>query len=80
MLTVNLSHEIAVFAGFYGIAATAHFIQERWHKHCDKAKQRSRTIKVVALTSAIITHPSVTEAMREFCVHIVVYSGYILGH
>lgn len=35
---------------------------------------------VAASTMPIITHPVVFDTVRDYCIHFVVYSGYVFGH
>ena len=79
-MQVNIIHEVAVFGSFYAIAATAHICQEKWAKHCERAKAHARSLKIAAVASAVLTHPTTLETMHEFGVHIIIYSGYVLGH
>ena len=79
-MQVNVIHEAAVFAAFWGIAFTAHVCHEKLAKRCEQTKAHMKFVKVASIASAIVTHPTVAESVREFGVHIIVYSGYILGH
>lgn len=61
---------VAVFAGCYGVAMVHHFIVHR--KHPDPTQHGA-----MAFVAGVI-NPATMDALRDFGIHIVVYSGYII--
>lgn len=59
-----------VFAGFFGVAFVHHWVV---HKRQPTAQESIKH----ALLSGVFT-PASMDAFREFLVHLVVYSGYIV--
>ena len=60
---------LPVFAALF---ATTHILE----KHLGKA--HASRWRVVAITAAVLAHPISVEVYKNFLVHVVVYSGYIL--
>jgi len=73
-----MTHFLA-FCAFYGIAlcfhALGHFLTNKAHK----SDANAHGIAVIVATGA--SHPVTLDAVKEFVVHVIVYSGYVIpGH
>lgn len=76
--------ELAVLAAFVGMSTTAHAL----HKYAEKRKEKGHAGKVnflakhtprfIILVSTACAHPATLNAMHEYAVHFIVYSGYVL--
>lgn len=68
-----MEHEFIVFIAFVGIHGIAHFTE-----HFKESKIYHKIVSMHIF--AVIVHPAVGHAVVEYIVHIVVYSGRIIGH
>lgn len=71
-------HEIITLAAFYALALGTHAM----HAHAHKLPEASRVVgrHRFAAIITVVTHPTVLDTLRDYAVHFVVYSGYVLGH
>lgn len=60
---------LPVFAGMF---AVTYLLEKR------VGKARGSQVRAVALTTAVLAHPITLEVCKNFLVHIVVYSGYVI--
>lgn len=72
-----------VFGAFVGLSVGWHIAEEkihRWKQHRSEALPHGEPVRhsrlFLLLTPA--SHPYVWDGIREFCVHLVVYSGLVI--
>lgn len=75
---------VAAFFCFLALSFGAHMLQH----YCQKRRERKTGLPepakalhahgVIAIIGSTVFHPTTLEAVKEFAVHIVVYSGMIL--
>lgn len=69
-----MTEVITAFA-FFGIALVAHFLHELCEKH--KCSWFGRGAHYAIL--GVLFHPAVSESAREYAIHLIIYSGHVLG-
>ena len=76
--------EALIFLSIYALAFGVHhlhaFIAERRLRKAALIEARKPHLSATVVAAA--AHPSTLDAIREYCVHLIVYSGYIIpgGH
>ncbi len=60
---------LPVFAGMF---ALTYLMEKRI------GKAHGSHVRAVALTAAVLAHPITLEVCKNFLVHIIVYSGYVI--
>lgn len=74
-----MNHFIAegiVFAAFLGVACAAHAVRHLSERH--RTRIARHTSRFLILVSAAAGHPATGDALHEYVVHLLVYSGYVL--
>jgi hypothetical protein len=67
-------NELLTLGAFYGVSAGMHVLHEKTNKACPSRRHRFAALATIA------THPTVLDTVRDYAVHFVIYSGYVLGH
>lgn len=78
-LNVN---ELVNFGAFMALAWGGHSIGHWLESHpnfCPRMRAKA-TGRILGMATAVTVHPTTIEAFKEYMVHLVVYSGYVLGH
>jgi hypothetical protein len=62
--------DVAVFGSMVGIFAVFHHIE----KHHPQLQSKHRLVHGATL---VMAHPAVHDGLKEFIIHVVVYSGHV---
>lgn len=69
-------HELLNLAAFFGLTCCFHclgqHLETRFSKRIGPAHH--------AMLAGVIVHPTTLEALKEYPVHVVVYSGHVIPH
>lgn len=79
-----LDHELYTVACFAGIGFAGHVLGKHYSRPREQRiflhpkHRRNLCIKVAASLSPLFGHPVILETCRDYAVHLIVYSGYVL--
>lgn len=74
-------NELLTAAAFFAIALSANKLHDLIEKlpFLQRAQARSDSSRYVFI--GLLLHPSIVEAVRDYTVHFIIYSGHVLsGH
>lgn len=75
--------EATIFAAFFAITLVAHTVQHKYHdfkeKHPESVIKMHIRSKVIAFVLTSLLHPNLWFAVKEYLVHLIVYSGSVIG-
>lgn len=71
-------------AAFIAISFSSHYVAEAWdrwhqkHKPTTPSPSKHRCAVVVTIVSSVIVQPHFWHGIKEYAIHLVVYSGFVL--
>lgn len=72
-----MEQEPLVFGAFLALAAIGHLSHDKCHP--PQLQGRLRCFRVIAWAGAALTHPVFVHTIKDYAIHFVVYSGYVIG-